>query len=88
MNSDEADGHWRAEQYEGEAYTGRKVVLKGALVGFTSPDRFNWTKIEERWHFLERYSYSTDLGDSRMRWAAPALASPYRADSGGSNLGR
>ena len=48
VDADEADGHWRAEQYEGEAYTGRKVVLKGALVGYTSPDRLHWTKIEER----------------------------------------
>ena len=47
VDGDEAHEHWRAEQYEGEAYTGRKVVLKGALVGFTSPDHFNWTKIEE-----------------------------------------
>ena len=48
VDPDEADGHWRAEQYEGEAYTGRKVVLKGALVGYTSPDRLHWTKIEEQ----------------------------------------
>ena len=44
---DEADRCWRAEHYEGEAYSGRKVVLKGAMEGHVSPDRFNWTKIEE-----------------------------------------
>lgn len=36
---DEADKCWRAEQYEGSAYTGRKVVLKGQMLGRTSPDR-------------------------------------------------
>ncbi len=43
----EADPCWRAEQYEGRAYSGRKVVLKGALEGYTSPDRLNWTKNPE-----------------------------------------
>ena len=47
VDADEADTCWRAEHYEGEAYTGRKVVLKGALEGHTSPDRYTWTKIEE-----------------------------------------
>jgi hypothetical protein len=43
----EADKCWRAEQYEGAAYSGRKVVLKGQMVGWTSPDLFSWTRIEE-----------------------------------------
>ena len=36
---DEADKCWRAEQFEGRAYTGRKVILKGQLLGRVSPDR-------------------------------------------------
>jgi hypothetical protein len=47
VDPDEADKCWRAEQYEGRAYTGRKVVLKGQLLGRTSPDRINWTRIAE-----------------------------------------
>ena len=47
VDGDEADRCWRAEHYEGESYSGRKVVLKGAMEGHVSPDRFNWTKIEE-----------------------------------------
>ena len=47
VDPDEADKCWRAEQYEGPAYTGRKVVLKGQMLGRTSPDRVNWTKIDE-----------------------------------------
>ena len=47
LDGGEADKCWRAEQYEGDAYTGRKVVLKGRLMGWYSPDRFTWTKIDE-----------------------------------------
>ena len=47
VDSEEADRCWRAEQYEGGSFTGRKVVLKGALVGYTSPDRLTWSKIAE-----------------------------------------
>ncbi len=65
---DEADPCWRAEHYEGEAYSGRKVVLKGALIGHVSPDRYRWTEIEEP---LGNYSvnggmalnYDADNGD-------------------------
>ena len=35
-------------QYEGRDYKGPKVVLRGWMVGWTSPDRFHgWKKIEE-----------------------------------------
>ena len=37
---------WLA-RYEGSAYTGRKVVLKGQMLGRTSPDRVNWTQIAQ-----------------------------------------
>ena len=47
VDPDEADKCWREEHYQGEAYKGRKVVLKGALEGYTSPDRLSWTKIDE-----------------------------------------
>ncbi len=47
VNGDEADRCWRAEQYEGAAYSGRKVELKGRMWGWTAPDRFSWTRIDE-----------------------------------------
>ena len=47
VDHDEADKCWRAEQYEGRDYSGRKVILKGQLLGRTSPDRINWTNIPE-----------------------------------------
>ena len=53
-----ADPCWRAEQYEGRAYAGRKVVLKGVLEGYTSPDRLCWTKIAEP---LANYSVNGSL---------------------------
>lgn len=48
VDPDEADRHWKDEQFKGDAFTGRKVVLKGAMVGYTSPDRFTWTKLPEK----------------------------------------
>ena len=53
-----ADPCWRAEQYEGRAYAGRKVVLKGVMEGYTSPDRLCWTKIAEP---LANYSVNGSL---------------------------
>ena len=47
VDAGEADTCWRAEQYEGQAYSGRKVDLKGRMWGWTSPDRFTWTKLDE-----------------------------------------
>ena len=48
LDSDEANKRWDAMHYEGLDYTGPKVVLRGWLVGWTSPDRFHgWKQIEE-----------------------------------------
>ena len=34
--------------YEGNDYEGPKVVLRGWMIGWTSPDRFHgWKQIEE-----------------------------------------
>ena len=45
--SDEATERWDAMQYEGLDYKGPKVVLRGWMVGWTSPDRLHWKQIEE-----------------------------------------
>ena len=48
LETEEAEKRWDAMQYEGLDYKGPKVVLRGWMVGWTSPDRFHgWTKIEE-----------------------------------------
>ena len=47
VDGDEADRCWRAEHYEGQSYPGRKVVLKGQLLGLTSPDMLTWTRLPE-----------------------------------------
>ncbi len=44
---DEATKRWAAMQYEGLAYEGPKVVLRGWMVGWTSPDRLHWKRIDE-----------------------------------------
>ena len=44
---DEAIRRWAAMQYEGLDYKSPKVVLRGWPVGWTSPDRLHWKRIEE-----------------------------------------
>ena len=51
--NDEADKLWRAWQYAGRNYQGRKVELKGHLHGWTSADRLEWKPMPEP---LARYS--------------------------------
>ena len=48
LDEKEADQRWNAMHYEGNDYKGPKVVLRGWMVGWTSPDRFHgWKQIEE-----------------------------------------
>ena len=49
LADEEARKRWDAMHYEGgEDYRGPKVVLRGWMVGWTSPDRFHgWKQIEE-----------------------------------------
>ena len=47
LSVEEAKKRWDAMQYEGLKYSGPKVVVRGWMVGWTSPDRRHWTQIEE-----------------------------------------
>ena len=47
LSVEEATKRWDAMQYEGLKYSGPRVVLRGWMVGWTSPDRRHWTQIEE-----------------------------------------
>ena len=86
----EADRCWRAEHYENEAYTGRKVVLKGALVGSTSPDRFEWTRVAEP---LANYSVNGGIcpgydehNKTYFAFIQPQGAAPVEPQSLGPNI--
>jgi len=35
--------HWKQMEYEGDAYTGRRVVFRHWVEGWTSPDGIHWT---------------------------------------------
>ena len=90
VDGDEAHECWRAEQYEGEAYSGRKVILKGALVGYTSPDYFNWTKIEEP---LANYSVNGGIctgydahNESYFAYIQPQGCAPVEPQSLGASI--
>lgn len=48
LASEEANRRWDAMHYGGHDYDGPRVVLRGWLEGWTSPDRFRgWKKIKE-----------------------------------------
>ena len=47
VTGSEVSKRWDAQQYEGASYKGPKIVLRGWMVGWTSPDRLHWTKIED-----------------------------------------
>ena len=90
VDGDEADRCWRAEHYEGESYSGRKVVLKGAMEGHVSPDRFNWTKIEEP---LGNYSvngglalYYDDHNQTYFSYIQPQGCAPVEPQSLGTGM--
>ena len=47
VSAKEAEKRWAAGEYQGPAYKGPRVELRGRLVGWTSPDRLNWKRIEK-----------------------------------------
>ena len=44
---EEAGKRITAQNAEGPAYTGPKAVIWGWMLGWTSPDRFRWTPLEQ-----------------------------------------
>ena len=47
VRGEEAQRRWVAQEYEASAYKGPRIDLRGWVIGWTSPDRIHWKRIEE-----------------------------------------
>ena len=45
--NEEAQRRWEAQEYQGPAYRGPRVELRGEVIGWTSPDRRRWRTLDE-----------------------------------------
>ena len=46
ITAEEVQRWWAEQEYLGPDYSGPRLVLKGRVIGWTSPDRIHWTRSE------------------------------------------